>query len=309
MKKLVFAVMFVCIFAAAGRATLLDWNIDISLNEDRTSDWNVTLLYSEPVTKSDYFVLATIKSYEVIADGTPIQCKIEKEIGTSIVCTDINAKNITYSFSTNSVVTDILDNFHFFTHRLPATQLTEKYTIIVRLPFGTVLVEPEKLRGASMKPYEPENGQQGSDGRRIILTWSKDKPTLGETLNIAVVYEQVGANEFGLFGAIIGVLVVGFFAVVLFLFRRRPMDQILPVLGHGERQIMQILIRENGAVDQRQLVKETDFSKAKVSRIISDMEGRGMIEKISKGRKNIIRIKKGIKIEKPVKTEDSKNRD
>jgi hypothetical protein len=308
MKRLVLAVLFICIFSTAGKAALLDWNIDISLNDDRTSDWNVTLLYSEPVVKSDYFVLATIKNYEVFADGVPVSCKLEKEIGTSIVCADINARNVTYSFSTNAVVTDILDNYHFFTHRLPATQLTDKYTVTVRLPFGNVLVEPDKLRSAGLKPYEPETGQQGSDGRRIILTWSENKPPLGETLNIAAVYEQVSTREVSMFGAILGALIVAFFIVMIFFFRRRPMSQILPVLGHGERQIMQILLRENGSVDQRQIVKETDFSKAKVSRLISDMEGRGIVEKISKGRKNIIRIKKGIKVEKSQKQEDAKNK-
>jgi uncharacterized membrane protein len=61
------------------------------------------------------------------------------------------------------------------------------------------------------------------------------------------------------------------------------------------------VLREKGTVDQRQIVRETDFSKAKVSRIISNLVERGVLEKEVKGRKNLIRLKKTIKVEKPEK--------
>ena len=52
------------------------------------------------------------------------------------------------------------------------------------------------------------------------------------------------------------------------------------------------LLREKKDVDQRMIVKEADFSKAKVSRIIQELIKRDLIEKIPKGRNNLIRLKK-----------------
>ena len=63
-------------------------------------------------------------------------------------------------------------------------------------------------------------------------------------------------------------------------------------------------------IDQRDVVRETDFSKAKVSRIIKDLEERGLVSKISKGRKNIIKLsmKKPLKIKKESKEESKSNK-
>jgi len=58
---------------------------------------------------------------------------------------------------------------------------------------------------------------------------------------------------------------------------------------------MEILLREKGEVDQRTIVRETDFSKPKVSRVINDLIERGLVDKISKGRKNLIKLKKEVK--------------
>ena len=77
--------------------------------------------------------------------------------------------------------------------------------------------------------------------------------------------------------------------------KRHKVKNILPVLTEGERKIMEILLREKGTIDQRTIVKETDFSKAKVTRVINDLEKRGLVDKISRGRKNLIKLKKEVK--------------
>ncbi|MBI2580123.1 MAG: hypothetical protein HYW27_04445, partial [Candidatus Aenigmarchaeota archaeon] len=87
------------------------------------------------------------------------------------------------------------------------------------------------------------------------------------------------------------IAVIGAFILYNKKFRISSRD-ILPVLTENERKVMEIVFNEKGEVDQRKIIKQTDFSKPKVSRIIHDLSGRGLIEKVPKGRTNIIKLKK-----------------
>jgi len=104
-----------------------------------------------------------------------------------------------------------------------------------------------------------------------------------------------GFDPFTTFTIILVLIIISFILALMFVFRKQRVKDLLPVLTNGERKAMEILLREKGEVDQRVIVKETDFSKAKVSRIINDLIDRGLIEKISRGRKNLIKLKKEIK--------------
>lgn len=311
MKRLLVALFFVML-ASSTHAALTDWTVDISLNDDKTSDWLITLQYDTPVDKTDYFVFARLTDYEVFADGAPLtDCTYKFDFGTSIQCNNIYATNITYVFKTNQVINDVLQNFRLFSQRLPVTRNTLHYSVIIRLPVGSILADANYIRPAGLKPVEPEFGQQDTDGRRIFIRWFFDNPTLGQTFNPAVVYEQVssvGQNQLNVFIVIISGAIVAFVFLLYFFFKRGNVKDVLPILSDGERKVMEILLREKGTVDQRQIVKETDFSKAKVSRVITDLVNRGLIEKHVKGRKNLIKLKKAIKAEKIVNKESAENK-
>ncbi len=51
------------------------------------------------------------------------------------------------------------------------------------------------------------------------------------------------------------------------------------------------LIKENGAMFQADLVEKTEFGKAKMSRIIDRLEGRGLIERKRRGMTNVVVLK------------------
>lgn len=59
----------------------------------------------------------------------------------------------------------------------------------------------------------------------------------------------------------------------------------------GDKELILELIKENnGEMFQNKIVKETDFSKSKVSNLLNDLKEKEKIKKIKKGRKNLIRI-------------------
>ena len=98
MKKttLIILLLFAILLAAPiNAASLKELAIDISINNDNTADWTVTQIYNESVLKSDYFVLASVTNLEVLTDNTSLRqrnCRFLVEIGTSIICENINAK-------------------------------------------------------------------------------------------------------------------------------------------------------------------------------------------------------------------------
>ena len=93
-------------------------------------------------------------------------------------------------------------------------------------------------------------------------------------------------------------------AIMLFMFlRKRSMIDILPILTDSERRVMEILLREKKGVDQRKIVKETEFSKAKISRVIQDLSDRGLVERTRKGRTNIINVKRPENMGKTLNTD------
>lgn len=293
----------------SSNAALTQWDVLISLNDDKTSDWAINLVYDEAITKTDYFILPDIVDYAVTGDGVPLKCTLSTGPGALIICDNIRAKNIVYSIKTKPVVSDILQRFMLFTQKLSVTQPTQSFSVTIKLPLGAGLAEANRLSGTTLKPFEPENGRQGSDGRQIFVAWNLKNPVIGDTLYATVVYEQFSDDiQFTLFGIIIVVAIVAFFAFVFFT-RHRPVQDVMPVLTYNEKKVVEILLREKKEVDQRAIVKETDFSKAKASRVISDLVKRGVIEKVSKGRKNIITLRKAIKAEKNAESKEPKKND
>lgn len=287
-------------------AKLESWNVEVTIDADKSTEWVTSFRYNESVDRSDFFVLAKITGIEVKADDSFIDClTTAKDIGTSIVCEKIEARNITYRFRALGLVSD-LQGLNRFEYRFSVLQLVDNFTVTVKLPPGAGLVERSRLEDTGFRPFEPAWGRPDSDGRTIFVTWKQSSPLLGSDLDIKVIYENVLENQLlPLF--IIGALTLAFFSVLLFM-RRRPMQDILPILTDSERKIMEILLREKKPVDQRTIVKETDFSKPKVSRIISDLEIRGLVTRSRKGRTNVIAIAEKVRVpEKPQKQEKTES--
>lgn len=287
------ALLFV---ASVANAALVSWNADISINDDGGTDWVATLTYNETVARSDYFIPAKATNIKVLADNSTVECDVTQGIGTSIVC-KVNAREFVYEFHVKNLVSTIgeLQYIRVFQYLFSITQPVDKLHVVVKFPLGAALVEEDKLRGTGLKTFDPDFGREGSDGRRIFVGWTFDKPALGKNISLSAIYELLGFDTFTLFFVILAFVIIAFVLTLIFIFKKHRVKDILPVLTDSERKVMEIILREKGEVDQRVIVKETDYSKAKVSRVISDLMARGLVEKISKGRRNLIKLKKDVK--------------
>ncbi|WP_290597124.1 helix-turn-helix transcriptional regulator [Archaeoglobus sp. UBA230] len=68
-------------------------------------------------------------------------------------------------------------------------------------------------------------------------------------------------------------------------------DIRLETLPEDLAEVVEIIRREGGRVTQKELRKKLGYSEAKMSLIIADLERRGIVEKVKKGRGNIIFLK------------------
>jgi uncharacterized membrane protein len=68
----------------------------------------------------------------------------------------------------------------------------------------------------------------------------------------------------------------------------RNYAKIMSTLNPDERTLFEKIIEAQGAVFQSDLVDESHFKKAKVSRVLDKLEGRNLIERRRRGMSNII---------------------
>ena len=57
-----------------------------------------------------------------------------------------------------------------------------------------------------------------------------------------------------------------------------------------EKQVYN-LVKENGAIFQADLIEKTGFSKARMTRIVDKLEGRGLVERKRRGMTNVVVLK------------------
>lgn len=62
-------------------------------------------------------------------------------------------------------------------------------------------------------------------------------------------------------------------------------------LNPDEKQIIQIIIDEEGAIFQSHLTEKTKLSKVKITRILDKLEGKGIIERKRRGMTNVVILK------------------
>ncbi|MFN3383987.1 MAG: helix-turn-helix transcriptional regulator [Archaeoglobaceae archaeon] len=68
----------------------------------------------------------------------------------------------------------------------------------------------------------------------------------------------------------------------------KPKEELLP---EDLKAVIEVIKANGGRITQKELRKRLGFSEAKMSLIIADLERRGVIEKVKKGRGNVIFLK------------------
>ncbi len=113
-----------------------------------------------------------------------------------------------------------------------------------------------------------------------------EMPPIEEDIGGSVAEEKTSFNY--LF-VIVGILLILFFAFYIIIKRGKK-----PAQGLDEDidNLVRIIKKQGGRATQKEIRKEIPLSEAKISLMIAELEHKGIVEKIKKGRGNIIILKK-----------------
>ena len=296
MKKLAIIIGFI-LFLPMVNATPLDYfESVVELDEDESSFTFIFLFREAPEGSFEYILPFRIDDFETSSNFKNYTCKQErKDWGTNINC-DFSrvteaGRALNIKFTTKETIKKI-ENQYQFSANVKTPQEVGEYLLKVVLEQGIVLIEEPDV-STTMVPYSPTDGTRGSNGREIFVEWEREGVKKGEGIDVTVNYEtlngMVPENNNTVF-IMIGILIL--IIAIMLSVRTKNENVDVSVLKKDEKMIIDIIKSSGGMCKQRHVVRETDFSKAKVSRLVKDLEERGLIETEKVGRTKKLYIKK-----------------
>ncbi len=233
-------------------------------------------------------VLAQPKNLKVTINNITRTCLVQAEFAR---CGDITPGSylIKINYDTTYLVATAGGNTLIrYNDLLPYPAKTQR--VRLTLPIGYIIPREEGKDENFFLLPKPTDVY--SDGQRIILVWEQQ----GQELSISVVTRKV--TGFPLVWVIIigGALALAGSILTYRYLKSRPKEQskeLLPKFIEDERKVVELLKKApNNEAWQKTLLLETKFSKAKMSRIIKNLETRHVVVKTGFGNTNKITLKK-----------------
>lgn len=160
--------------------------------------------------------------------------------------------------------------------------------IIFPEDFDSAEIKLNLEKGVVVKEVFPANYGVESDGQTISVIWKLENVSNGQVFASFVSLEDTRARNsfFIIFGAAL-VIAIAFGIIIYFKRKEKNYDYLLD----SEKKIIDELKKApKKELWQKQLQNSSEFSKAKVSRVVRNLEARGLIKKIPYGNTNKIRL-------------------
>ena len=291
--------MLPLIVSAANGQGLEYYGVESTINEDMTVKTTVSIKFMQPVEAFEY-VLA-YKAFNLTATSSfdSPECGFFEGKDTSrIVCSlkgMTEAKNLlTLTFYTKGQVTESRSESTFSSDYSVPYPIKDTF-IMIRIPKNSAL-----SKEPANQSYSPSDGKTLSDGKYIMVYWQQENLTLGSNIKYSVSYAvpiSAGIYSNLLVVAVAAIVIISMISVAIYvrrgsLYAKTTTEVIASVLNSDEKKVVDILVKHGGKSGQKIIVRESDFSKAKVSRLVKNLKERGVvdIEPIS-GRENRIILK------------------
>ncbi len=296
MKKIFILIFFILFSVPCFSQELYQYGVTAEIFENSTVNYKLTLIF---INHQNQTSIIPIGSYENVKVESVADCKIQPGIlETKIIC-NMKASNrtvviITYSSNQN---VNKRDGYFLFTDSFKMNIDTENVPVLIKLPEGTGLREPVE------NSYSPGNALIGSDGRRTIINWQINDLKKGDRIDISIAFEKIGevvSSEIPIefFMIIIFLMFLGFAVFYQFYWKNKNIKLILPVLKKDEKIIFDTIMKHGNGVNQKIIVKDSGYSKAKVSKVLKSLKERGLVRLERIGRKNKVYIDQKQKFQK-----------
>ncbi len=232
-------------------------------------------------------VPSDVVSVKADFDNREIACSLENSIA---YCGETKSSEqvFTINYATESVIKQLGNKVVFkFDEELPFRAL--EHSFVLKLPIGSVIPEGSDFF------LTPKPDQIVSDGRRIMIVW---KASNASSISVSAVTEQIPANFVPILLVVLLAAFAGAFISWRFLSARKKkkvkkQKKLVPAFVENEKIIVDLLKKAlNSELWQKQLLKDSGFSKAKLSRLVRNLEQRGVVAKTVYGNTNKISLKR-----------------
>jgi len=219
--------------------------------------------------------------------------------GEAVVKERIN--NVKQASYVDENIIDKSGSSYYFVKKLVFPENFDNAKIVLNLDRGVIVSE----LGIFPTGYEIN-----SDGQTISIVWNLENVKKNQTLALFANLEDTKASYIWMLW-ILGALIL--FAVLYIIYRKMPRkerikivrvkartsrakeeryDKKLEYLLDTEKKVIELLkSADRHELWQKQIQDSTGYSKAKVSRLIRNLEARGLIVKIPFGNTNKVRLK------------------
>jgi uncharacterized membrane protein len=139
----------------------------------------------------------------------------------------------------------------------------------------------------------PTNFETSSDGQNILLIWRFYNVSNSSPVAFFVKIENTSVfYRISIFIIITILILVAIGSWIWFYFKKRNKNKFEEHLMPSEKKVITELKKANkNEMWQKQLLLNTGFSKAKLSRVVRDLEARGLVSKTVFGNTNKISLK------------------
>jgi len=286
MGKLLLSALILILLASAVSAS--SYTIEINQVEDKT------LVKHHIVFDNERTI-----SIPLPQDAAAISSKLNYSLGISSL--EITGKDIELSYLTSSNL-EQLDEGYFFVETIKFNFPVDEATINLILQEGNYL-EAGKIF--------PQPNSIETDGQQITVSWNLNNITADSDIPIFASIKTPVSSSNLIFWIFIALAVVVIVYLTYLNYQKRKIkspqkkhkakpkekqaekqaEDYEKYLLDSEKAVLQALKEAGGELWQKQIQLKTNFSKAKLSRVIRNLESRNLIEKISFGNTNKVRLK------------------
>jgi len=253
-------------------------DIDISLSKNDIVTETITLTIVADQSYDSVEFTTVIKPLTILHNG---EYSIREENDDYIISLekDIKPGRNTLSFRLiyDNIVEGDAGNKVFRTRFYPEN--SEQMVISLTLP--TYFILSDKEPSVTPKPDSIK-----TDGQRIKLSWEFD-----DQADIVVFYKGQTNSKLQLIPIIIIIAIISL-ATYLY-FKKKTKKHISETLSTEEKKVVKEL--RKGVTKQKEIAKNLEFSKSKMSKVIRKLEEKNLIEKKPYFKTNIIKLSKKIK--------------
>lgn len=283
-------IIAISIVSTAAATTISQEDITIDL---ATSEVDVDMHVQDLTTESfNWRTTHSVRNLEATFGGEEKSCKVQDlTVGAEINCdTDLRKDfTVNLSYSTSGIVSS-QNGIKTFSYSQSIYRPIRNYSMTVVLPEGTGLVDQSNITAPVV---QPEGGELGNmDGRRFSVKWETN-PELGETARFQVIYENLEENPLeNILPPLVGALII--IGIAYTVYRRKSeveTSSIIEELGNDEKMVLEMLRENEGEMLQKDIVEDSEYSKAKISGVVGGLEEKEIVSKEKDGRSNKVELK------------------